>query len=301
MLSKIIGYVLLCSFALFIILFIIHLVITSTHQLIKKSFKKCNVIVAGKKGSGKDCVFQWVIKKRSKDKYNHYWSNISYGYNYHHIKLSDISCSPNTFENFINNDVKQCKYCLYEKEDIYISDIGVYLPSQYDSLLHKKYPSLPIYYALSRHLAIHNVHCNVQNIERGWKALREQSDFFMITKKTIKVFGILFTSGILYDKYTSALNGLLPFKKSFFENKETKALRLQYESTNGTIKKFLIAQKVKNIKYNTRAFRDIVYADLPKLDRVLIHKQKYKQHKLFHKLQKKISRYHKRSGYFKSL
>ena len=42
------------------------------------NFKKCNVIVFGKKGTGKDLIFQKVINCRK----DTYYSNISYGGNY---------------------------------------------------------------------------------------------------------------------------------------------------------------------------------------------------------------------------
>lgn len=248
-------------------------------------FKKGNCIVYGKKGCGKDLLTQWVIKKRGCD----YWSNINYGYKFHPITTGCLSVAPNTFENFIDNDIKKPKVNrLFENEDIYLSDVGVYLPSQYDSLLHKKFPSFPIYYALSRHLASHNIHANTQNLERAWKALREQADFFIRCKKTFKLLGLLITTGYTYEEYNSAKLNLLPFPKPLIESKESKSLREQFNATNGQIQKFFVIQKIKNIKYDTRAFEKIVYGDEPRLIRKDIYKRIRENHKQYVKISKLI-------------
>ena len=55
------------------------------------NFKHCNVLIAGKKGSGKDLLTQWVINKRK----DFYYSNISYGLAHKIIKLKQVSCEPN--------------------------------------------------------------------------------------------------------------------------------------------------------------------------------------------------------------
>ena len=118
-------------------------------HVVKNKFKECNVIVSGKKGTGKDLLFQLIISKRKRE---NYYANIDYGYKYHHIGLKDISVEPNTYLNFIDDDVKKIKKLHDDKEDIYISDGGIYLPSQYDSILYKKFPA--VHYAI--HLALSN-------------------------------------------------------------------------------------------------------------------------------------------------
>ena len=219
-----------------------------------KQFKKCNVIVSGKKGSGKDIIFQQVINTRDED----YYSNISYGGAYHEVKVINVSTHENDFEHLVNEQVKKYAHEFYEKRDIYISDGGVYLPSQLDSKLHKIYTSMPVFYALSRHLYNSNVHVNVQNLNRLWKSLREQADFYIDVKHTFKLFGFIFiTKYVMYDKYESALNRVLPMKKSMM-NKYQKALYEQFRATNGLIK---VAYKISfkpQLKYNSRAFEDIL-------------------------------------------
>lgn len=235
----------------FIYLLVSHWLFTSN---ILYNFKRCNVIVAGKKGTGKDLLFQWVINKRKREPY---YANIYYGNRYTNIKLTQVSTAPNDYARIVNDNIEPQPHTIKEKSDIYISDIGIFLPSYMDSTLYKRFPSMPIFYALSRHLYSNNVHCNTQNIERGWKALREQADFYCICKKTFKIFGFIITKVITYDKYESAKAGLLPIKTRLM-NKYSKAEVDIYKATNGDIRQGHIIQRVKSLKYNTRAFEEIL-------------------------------------------
>lgn len=216
-------------------------------------FKHCNVIVAGKKGSGKDLLFQWVINKRRKP----YYANISYGGKYKHISLQDVSVKPNSYINLVNEDITKSKHTIIEKSDIYISDIGNFLPSYMDSKLYQLFPSMPIFYSLSRHLYNNNVHCNTQNIERGWKALREQADFYIIVKRTWKILGLFITKFYTYDRYESAKQHLLPIKTRLI-NKYSKAQVDLYNASNGDIRVGYILQFKHRLKYDTRAFEKLL-------------------------------------------
>lgn len=216
-------------------------------------FKNGNVIVSGKKGRGKDLLFQYVINKRK----DYYYSNINYGGESKTISINDVSCSPNDYNALINGDVEKTKHLFKEGKDIYISDGGSFLPSQMDSILHKKYPSMPLYYALSRHLYNSNVHVNTQNVERVWKALREQADFYPVCKRVYKWLpGFLIIKVISYDKYQSCVNGVLPLKKRW--NKDSKNQYDLYTAQNGDIRKFYVFVRKSTIKYNTRAFERVL-------------------------------------------
>lgn len=247
---------------IFIILIAAFLLLTGLILIIKNSlvnrntlwyFKHCNVIVAGKKGSGKDLLFQWVINKRK----DFYYSNISYGRKHKVITIKDVSCMPNTYYTMVNNKVERQPHLFKEKKDIYISDIGNFLPSYMDSTLYKYFPSMPLFYSLSRHLYNNNVHCNTQNIERGWKALREQADFYIQVKRTYKLPFILITKYYSYDRYDSAKQNLLPIRTRLM-NKYSKAEVDIYKATNGDIQKGYIIQLKCKVKYDTRAFEKIL-------------------------------------------
>lgn len=245
----IIGLIILTIFSLFFII-----KYRSFRKYLLKNFKSCNVIVAGKKGTGKDLLFQYVINKRK----DFYYSNISYGGNKKIVNLKDVSCSPNSYINLINDKVEKQPHRFKDGKDIYISDIGNFLPSYMDSTLYKLFPSMPLIYSLSRQLYDNNIHCNTQNVERGWKALREQADFYVIVKGTIKIFGRLFiTKMVTYERYESAKNGLMPLKKRMF-NKFSKAQWDLYNSQNGVIRVGYIFQFKHNLHYDTRAFEKIL-------------------------------------------
>lgn len=240
----------------FIILLIIGIHLFNTNKMINEYFNRGNVIVFGAKGKGKDLLFQKRIVLNKKKKYH---SNIDYGYSGTIRTIHTLTVAPNTYEEFINGNITKInKINNYEKIDYFLSDAGVFLPCQYDYLLHKKYPSFPIYYALSRHLYDSNIHCNCQALSRVWKAVREQADGFIKCLKVLKVPGILICKIRFYDKYESALNNLLPLKARLL-NKYSKATADQYYSTNGEIKERYYILLKKDIKYDTRHFEKILF------------------------------------------
>lgn len=226
----------------------------NTCNQLKEAFDRCNVIVYGKKGTGKDLLFQKVINLRKKE----YYSNISYGGNYHNIKMADLELKNNTYDNFIKGTINICQKPLFEGKDIYFSDIGTIAPSQCDSSLHKTYPSFPITYALSRHLYANNIHCNCQNLERVWKALREQADFYIKCRRKLSIGPFIVSFITLYDKYESAKNNILPMKVRF-SNENSKALSDQFNATYGLIRNRFFIQLKKKIYYDTRAYHKIVF------------------------------------------
>lgn len=254
MIANIIFVVL--SFAL--ICFLIFLFVN--HLKVKEmlhNFSRCNVMVFGKKGTGKDLIFQKVINSR---KNKPYLSNIDYGGNYRNIKVGDLRTG-NTYDNFIKNEINiHTKIEENEGVDAFLSDCGIILPSQYDSSLHKTFPEFSSYYALSRHLYKSNVHANTQALSRVWKALREQADYYVNTKRTFKLFGFLVTEVISYDNYHSAENNITPWKRpSGLNSKDAKARYDEFTALNGEIKSFYVFNKIRHIKYDTRAYHNIIF------------------------------------------
>ena len=218
-------------------------------------FRAGNVIVFGAKGKGKDLIFQKVIAKRKEA----YFSNMDYGYKHNYIKLSDLELGQNTYENFINDNVQVIeKDERLEGADIYISDAGIYLPSQYHYLLDKKYKSLPVFYALSRHLYNNNVHVNTQALNRVWDKLREQADSYFKALKTVKICGLLFTKVRYYETYQVANENRAPMRRRML-NKYSKALGDEYEAYNGLVFDMWIVQLKRNVKYDSRYFHRVVF------------------------------------------
>ena len=116
---------------------------------------------------------------------------------------------------------------------------------------------MPILYALSRQLYGNNIHCNTQNLERAWKALREQADFYVRCKRTYKLPFILITSVITYDKYESAKQCYEPVKNRLM-NKYSKAEVDIYNAEKGEIKKGLVFNLKSKVKYDTRYFEKVL-------------------------------------------
>lgn len=247
-------------FLIFIPLLIFLLWVLIIHILTKKriikAFKDGNVSVYGPKGYGKDVLFNEVIHSRK----DTYYANLDYGDDYHYIKPVDLELSPNTYHNFIKGEYyKIPKNENLEGHDIYFSDAGVIFPSQADALLHKLYPSLPTTYALSRHLYNNGIHCNAQRLERIWKALREQSDYYIRLRKhclILPFFIVLFTTE--YVKYESALQNLEPLGSRLF-NKYSKAEKDKYNALHGFIKNGFILVPKWHLKYDSRVFHRYIF------------------------------------------
>ena len=239
-----------------IVIAIIFLKLESNATFISKIFTHSNVLVFGKKRKGKDLIFQKVIRHRKKP----YFANIPYGYKYNPIELSDISVSPNTYDDLINGTVKKISRDeKREKTDIYISDGGVHLPSQYNHLLNKKYPSMPLYYSLSGHLYDSNVHVNYNgSFTRLWDKLREQADDYIRALNTVIIGPFVFTKLRYFETAESAEKNLLPMKRKLFD-KQNNALKAQFDATNGTIKDMWIFQWKFNLKYDTRYFKTVFF------------------------------------------
>lgn len=276
---KVIIIILLIGFGIFgLIILCKHLF---TKARIKSAFENGNVIVSGRKGFGKDILFQSVINWRKKP----YLSNLNYGGKFQPFIFKDLELTPNTYHNFVKGTIEKVeKKENFEKTDIYISDGGVYLPSQADYLLHKTYPSLPITYALNRHLYENGIHVNAQRIERIWKALREQADYFVLMRKRplkLPFFIVLFTTE--YDRYESARQELQPMVNTIF-NKYSKAEKNLFTANHGLVKNGLIIVRKSTLKYDSRAFHEIIYGvKAPRKETLWSKlKLKLKQWKLYH-------------------
>lgn len=248
----------LLAIALLIFLLVVLYKHFTTRKRIKDAFTNGSVMVSGRKRFGKDVLFQDMINARKEP----YFANIDYGNDYTHIEMKDLLLGDNDYKSFIDGKVTPCeKIEKLEGHDIYISDGGVYLPSQMDSYLHKIYPSFPITYALSGHMYNNGIHVNTQRLDRVWKALREQADYFVrMRKRCLKLpfFIVLFTTE--YDKYESAVQELSPMKSTLF-NKYSKAEKELYKAQHGFIKDGLIIVRKRSLHYDTRAFHKVIFGE----------------------------------------
>lgn len=240
-------------------------------RYVAKLFDIGNVIVTGLRGTGKDILMANVIARANEP----YISNVDY-----HCKKSafiplDLSKLDilNTFDDFILHDLTPYDYPYPERAHIYISDAGVYFPSQYQGQLCKKYEGVTYFQALSRHLGDCNFHCNVQNLNRLWDKIREQSDIYIRCIKCRVIFKKwVIQKVIVYDKYEACLNRVDPYKpvktpvlgnaesRAQYRSRNEIALR-EFKERNGLVKPVTLIYKNKS-KYDTRLFKTLLGGSL---------------------------------------
>lgn len=253
MVFKIIFY---CLLGLIVLMAVISLI---QKRKFVKLFDEGNVIVTGLRGRGKDLAFCIVVNARKRD----YISNVQYSnpkkrYKCFPLDLKVWELSGNTYTDLVTGEVKQYVYPYPDNIDYYISDAGIYFPSQYQSELCKKYKSAPMFQALSRHLGDCNVHCNVQNLNRLWDKIREQSDIYVRMHKC-KVFPRLFrlchVTAYTYQNAESCANGIIPPR--FGIGKVAKESRYNFEIAHGKITKISFFARLP-YNYDSRRFKRIL-------------------------------------------
>lgn len=230
-----------------------------------KMFEQGNVCVCGLRGTGKDMLTANVVARRKKP----YVSNIDYNSKnceFQELNFDKIDCGKNDYRNLIYNNHKYpihyYKYPYHAGSDIYISDVGIYFPAQYCSELNRDFKYLPTYFALSRQVSHNNVHINVQNLNRCWDKIREQSDLYIRCRGCVVIFGFVLQKVTIYDKYQSCLDRVEPcsIQMPLFKSKETKAQIDMYldkfRNTYGDIKtRFLFYRNKSN--YDTYYFEKL--------------------------------------------
>ena len=220
-----------------------------TIKYITKLFESGNVCVTGLRGRGKDLLFGNVIIRRKSP----YVSNLNYGGEYYPYDYKNLSLGGNTYDTMLNSPYYY-EYPYPLGSDVYLSDIGVYFPSQYCNELNKKYQSIPYYMALSRQVSHNNVHINVQNLNRAWDKIREQSDIYLMPVKCIyiKPLDIVIQKVIEYDKYDSCVQRVKPCRiKVPLIGKQDYILSCQmyvdnFENAHGIVKSYWLIYKNKS-------------------------------------------------------
>ena len=225
-------------------------------------FKDGNVCVCGLRGRGKDMLFANVVMRRKLP----YISNTDYGGTCYRFDPPEFDCGGNTYKNFLDAKIKPYRYPYADKVDLYIGDCGIYFPSQYCNELNKYYGYFATFMALSRHLGECNVHFNVQNLNRVWDKIREQSDIYLLCNWCKVFFGkIVIQKVTAYEFYDSAVKRVPRFRipqpwlnpDRIFQWKLAKQ---NYDVTHGYIKPHLLIY-INRSKYNTRIFKEVLSCD----------------------------------------
>lgn len=242
---------------------------------VRKMFRKGNVSVSGLRGRGKDMLIANVIARDDRP----YISNVNYNCRKNtwlplDMKKLDIL---NSYRNFIYGNINAYKYPYPESVDIYISDVGVYFPSQYNGELNKEFKQFPAFMALSRQIADCNVHINSQALNRPWDKLREQSDMYIVCNachysgrlkrfKRSRFFGRFVLQRItVYTQYEAAQAAVEPYEhikspatlsskvRAEYKARDKAAFR-QFREDHGSIRRYWLFYRNKS-DYDTRYFK----------------------------------------------
>lgn len=221
-------------------------------------FSKGNVIVSGMRGRGKDMAFCIVVNSRKRN----YISNVQYSKPSKKFQRFEFNpkvweLAKNTHNDFIDGTVKPYTYPYPDNIDYYISDAGIYFPAQYQAELVKKYPSAPIFQALSRHLGDCNVHCNSQKQNRVWDKIREQSDIYIVMRRCVVIPHTKFVMLWAYE-YDNEESAEMQLKLPFFGlGRTARDRKLLFETSHGHIKKHFFITRIP-FKYDSRRFKKII-------------------------------------------
>lgn len=224
-----------------------------------KLFEEGNVCVCGLKGRGKDMLMSNVVVRRKLP----YVSNVDYGGNHYSFDPSVMSCGGNFYSNFISGNLNPYTYPYPDLTDIYISDAGIYFPTQYCSKLDRDYPYFPTFMACSRHLGDCSVHFNVQNLNRVWTKIAEQSDCYLMALGCRLIGKFVFQKIRYYDKYQSCVDRVKPFKVNLpligsgQTRYQVRLAKQQHESSYGVIKDMYLIY-IHRSNYESRFIRDIL-------------------------------------------
>lgn len=242
---------------------------------IKKLFENHNVCVTGMKGSGKDLLMANIVARRKKP----YVSNIDYkcyDCEFMPLDFADLECGKNTYKEFISGNINQFFTHIQEENDIYISDCGIYFPSQYCNELNREFKYLPTLYALYRHTHNARIHVNAQNLNRVWDKIREQSDVYIYCRWAKVLFGKIVIQLVTeYDRVESCLARIHPcrIQTSIFDSRETKKQTDMYLdnffNSHGRVRNHLLIY-INKSNYDTRHFKRLL--DVQYMERTINEK-----------------------------
>lgn len=251
----IVLYILLGIAALVLLILLIGSAI-GNHNL-KKFTNEDSCIIFGKKGKGKTLLFS-KIALNSKTGYA---SNTDFKHKKGVIiNPVDIGCG-NSWLNFLTNNVTIVeKNPLLEKKPVLLDDAGVYLPNFMDYQLQKQFTSMPVSFAIWRHLYDAPIHINCQACDRVWKLLREQATYFINCRGVNKFLGFGLIKFTIYDRHESAERELQPLKGLLF-NKYSKADIQNFKANNGMVKNYFVIVKFSHHKYDSRYFHKVVFGE----------------------------------------
>lgn len=228
-----------------------------------KLYENHSVACTGMKGSGKDLLISNVVTRRKVP----YICNIDYTHDTNFIPLdfNDFNIH-NTRKELVSGNVNYYEWMHPLKTDVYISDAGVYFPSQYCNELNKEYPYYPLFLAIQRHLTLGGkTHYNCQNLNRVFDKIREMCDIYIYCHWSIYFKGLVIQKITIYDRASSCQDRVktprLPRSSLLFPNRDAEMQKQIYldkfRNTYGrTDTRYLIYFNKAN--YDTHHFKKLL-------------------------------------------
>lgn len=229
-------------------------------RTIVKLYEKGSVSVCGQRGSGKDMLTANVIARRALP----HVSNVKYDDTTIPFVYKDFDVG-NDYNDLITGNITPYVYPYPDGTDIYLSDCGVYFPSQYNPLLDRDYKRFPTFLALSRHVGNCSVHTNSQDICRPWNKLREQSDCYLMAVWTKVLFGKLVIQKVRrYERYDACAARVRPCRihKPLICLDQNRLLQIQmyrdnFYNQHGEVEDYYLVY-INRSNYDTRFFKTLL-------------------------------------------
>lgn len=223
---------------------------------IQNMFTHLSIVVCGKRGSGKDTLMSAVAYHKNHN------SNVQLQKNTNIINLHQMMLPDNFtrqgLTNGIHYDLDYEKYSIFQNMT-FVSDAQVYFPSWDDSNLKKEYKSLPVVYALWRHLYNAPLHWNTQNIERLYKILREQLDDCIMCLGTLWLPLHICMKVRYYERAKDCVEGLKPLSVGFLK-KGNPDYKIE-QSKRWEIKDYILVIPRWKVQHDTRYFKRIIFKE----------------------------------------
>lgn len=221
-------------------------------------YLKDSLIVFGKKGHGKSLLFSKIALYSSK-KFDGYLSNIPFNFSGEKlINISEgLSVMPNTPTRLLEGKTSHIQKKDFENKPVLLDDCAIYLPNYLDNVLKKVYPSLPVSYALWRHLYNAPIYLNSQSVKRTYVLIREQSDGFLKARRCFRVGPFMFIKCTYYSNIDSAEQDLAPMPKKFLA--ADKNTYYEYLSLHGEIKDFTLVAFLPKHTYDSRFYHRVFF------------------------------------------